>query len=687
MPYIPPPGQVPSSEPPREPEIPRTRRRGRGQGRGWTLRLTPAGFLLLLVVNLALIGGLVFGMGKVLRRPVFPLAASPSSTASLTSFPATTVAPAEDTTAPPSSTATLPADSPTPFAVTDLAEGLILLALDDSGRTHLFAYQPQESSASQPLPLARLTFGPWDDITPALSPDGQTLAFASNRSGYWDLYLIDLPSGRITRLTDTPAYEAAPAWSPDGQWLAYEAYQNEQLEILILSTSAPGEPIPLTNHPAADYSPAWSPQGRQIAFVSNRSGEAEIWLADLDQAEEQRFINLSQNPLGNDRHPAWSPDGNLLLWSSDVDGVRSLLIQEISPSAASTPAAPPQRTNLGSGDWAAWSADGSTVLALLESPQHTYLTAYPVQTPGLALPPLTLPAAASGLTWGSAALPLPLRDPYLQAAMLTPTPLWQPVLTAQPSTSGGRYLLSPLGDVEAPNALLHDLVDEAFQALRAQIAAESGWDFLATLENGYVPLTAPLGPGLGGDWLYTGRAFAFTTLPINAGWVAIVREEYNGLTYWRVYVRARFQDGSAGIPLHDLPWDFNARYSGDTIAYEQGGAQLESILPGYWIDFTRIAASYGWERLPALTNWRAAYSSARFNEFVFPGGLDWRSAMLELYPPEALVTPSPVIPPTRTLTPTPRWYRTPTPSLTPTPRPTFTPSFPTATSSPTPTQP
>lgn len=676
MPYIPPPGQVQPDEPPREPVTPRPRRRKRG----WTLRLTPAGFLLLLMLNLILIGGLVFGLGKALGWPMLP-APSPSNTASPTFYPAATTPPIEDTptSIPPSSTSTLPVDSPTPYAVTDLQEGLILLALDDTGHTHLFAYQPQDGSQGQPLPLVRLTFGPWDDITPAISPDGQQLAFASNRSGYWDLYLLDLPSGRINRLTETPAYEAAPTWSPDGQWLAYEAYQNEQLDILILSTSAPGEPIPLTNHPAADSSPAWSPGGRQIAFVSNRSGDPEIWLADLDQIEEQRFINLSRHPSGKDRHPAWSPDGSALLWSSDQDGVPTLLIQEMTGIAAGASAAMPPRTTLGSGDWAAWSADGDTVLALLETPQHTYLTAYPVQTPGLVLPPLALPAATSGLSWGSAALALPLRDPYLQAALLTPTPLWQPVLTAQPDDSGGRYLLSPLADVEAPNALLHDLVDESFQALRAHIAAECGWDFLATLENAYIPLTTPLGPGQGGDWLYTGRAFAFTTLPVNAGWVAVVRQEYSGLTYWRVYVRAHAQDGSAGIPLQDLPWDFNARYSGDTIPYEDGGAQLESIPPGYWIDFTRLAASYGWERLPALTNWRAAYASARYNEFVFTSGLDWRSAMLELYPPEGLATPSPIVPPSRTPTPTPRWYRTPTPTGTFTPSPSLTPALSTPT--------
>ena len=687
MPYIAPPGQVPVNNTIEEPETPPPPRARPRRRRGWSLRLTLPGLLLLFVLNLALLAGLAFGLSKAFGWPLLPAIFSPTSPAEMVSLPLTaTLPPLASETPIPSSTPTLPSDSPTPYAVTDLAQGLIMLALDDCGRTHLFAYQPQESSTAQTLPLARLTAGPWDDINPALSPDGRSVAFASNRSGYWDLYLLDLSGGQVTRLTDTLAYEASPSWSPDGQWLTYEAYQDEQLEILIQSVDTPGEPIQLTNHPAADYSPAWSPQGRQIAFVSNRSGEAEIWLADLDQAEDQRFTNLSQNPLGGDRHPAWAPDGSALAWSSDLDGVRTLVVQPVIQSAETgEPEAAAERWAAGSGDWATWSTDGSTLLALLESPQRTYLTAYPVDRPGVALPPLALPAAASGLSWGDAALALPLREPYRQAALLTPTPLWRPVLTARPEDSGGRYLLSPLGDVQAPNPILHDMVDESFQALRAKIALESGWDFLSTLENAYVPLTSALGPGMGGDWLYTGRAFAFTTLPVNAGWVAVVREEFNGQTFWRVYVRARFQDGSAGIPLHDQPWDFYARYTGDTLAYEQGGALVEGVLPGYWIDFTRLAAEYGWERLPALVDWRAAFASARFNEFVFRAGLDWRSAMLELYPAEVLVTPSPVVPPTRTPTATPRWYQTPTPTLTSTPRPTFTPALPTTAAPPTPT--
>jgi hypothetical protein len=121
-----------------------------------------------------------------------------------------------------------------------------------------------------------------------------------------------------------------------------------------------------------------------------------------------------------------------------------------------------------------------------------------------------------------------------------------------------------------------------------------------------------------------------------------------------------------------LPWDFAAR-TGTSQAYEAGGAFMTTIPAGYWVDLTSLAAWFGWERLPALTTWRTYYSGAHFNELVFIQGLDWYPAMLELYPAEALVTPTLVIPPTRTVTRTPLYFRSPTPTRTPTPRPTNTP--------------
>lgn len=665
--------------------------RSRPRRAGWTIRVTPSGILFLALINLVVLGGLVFGMSQFLQIPKLPWRQnSPSptkpistqtSTPSVSSTITSTDPPNETPTLNPSSTPEPVTSSPQPIGTMSFNQGLIILALDEGGNSHLFAYQPEETGAGQPLPLTRLTYGPWDDIDPAISADGKTIAFASNRSGYWDIYLLDLDSGGITRLTDTLDYDGSPAWSPDNKWIVYETYHQDNLDLKIQSVLTPEEVIPLTSNSAADFSPAWSPQGRQIAFVSNQSGEDEIWLADLDKGEEERFQNISQNPDDKDTHPAWSPDGNSLVWVSEQDGIRSLFLQKISiPDEADKKPSNSDRVNLGSGDWPIWSPDGETILTLLQAPNNLYLTAYPAKYPGLALPTIELPGSVYGLTWGDISLASSIPVGYEQAAQITSTPLYSPVLTALPNENGERYQLTFLDGVQAPHPYLHDLTDESFQALRAHIATLAGWDFLATLDNAYVPLTSPLDPGMGNDWLYTGRAFTINSLPMNAGWMVVVREDFGTETYWRVYIRALYQDGSAGIPLHDQPWDFNSRYSGDTTNYEQGGSQQASIPPGYWIDFTARAQAYGWERLPGLTSWRASPHAARFNEFISPGGLDWLTAMLELYPSEVLITPTAVIPPTRTPTPTLRWYVSPTPTNTPSPRPTFTPSLGTATS-------
>ncbi len=662
--------------------IPRPRRRGVG----WTIRITPVGILLLILINLAILIGLAYLTTQLLQGPGQAWLASfgfitdtPSAVPTNTEAPAThtpTSKPSESPTVQPSATSTPepPTATPQPISTLTLDQGLIILAINEGGNSHLFAYQPQQSGAGQPIPLTRLTSGPWDDITPSISPDGQSVAFASSRSGYWDIYLLSLNSGDIARLTDTLTYDASPSWSPDNQWVAYETYVDDNLEIKIQALTNAQDAFALTEDPAADFSPVWSPGGRKIAFVSSRSGENEIWLADLDKGEDQRFENISNNPKSGDTHPAWSPDGKSITWAGEQDGIHSLFVKDLTaPEDPSVSSASEDRLYLGSGDWPAWSPDGESILTALEAPNRTYLTAYPVHYPGLVFPTLELPGNVNGVSWGNISLNSSIQAVYQQSAWITPTALYVPSLTSQPSENGGRYQLIDLWDVTAPNPYLSDAADESFDALRTRIGSDSGWDILAELENAYVPLTTPLDPGMGNDWLYTGRAFALNTLPMNAGWITVMREDLGGETFWRVYIKALYQDGSAGMPLHEQPWSFEARSNGSTIAYEQGGKQLDSIPAGYWIDFTERALAFGWERQPALSNWTAFYPAALFNEFAFTQGLDWHSAMLELYPPEVMITPSPVVPPSRTPTATLRWYVSPTPTVTSTPRPTFTP--------------
>jgi TolB protein len=550
--------------------------------------------------------------------------------------------------------------------VSKSAEEVVIFSYEEDGYAHLFAYIPEK------MPLTRITAGDWDDITPSPSPSGEKIAFASNRNGFWDLYLLDLASGDVTQLTDTPQYEGAPTWSPDGSFLAFESYENENLNIVVGPTTDPlSNPIPLTTSSASDHSPAWAPDGRHIAFIS----DGEVILADLDRTDDGRFQNLSNTGLASESHPVWSPDGKQLAWASSSQSVGQsgiYLWRSVWSSGRNLPA-----SWIGDGNWPAWNVSGDQIITSLAAPNATYLTTYSPDGKLLqALTPFPAPTLR-GLLWANLTMPESLPKDFQRAAELTPAPLWAPQGEPVSEGSSGRWSLVDLDGVQAPYPQLHDLTNEAFDALRERVRLEVGWDALASLENAFVPITTSLDPGFSEDWLYTGRAFAINSLMTNAGWMVAVREDFGAQTYWRLYLRAQLQDGSLGEPLRDTPWDLGARYNLDPKVYEQGG-EYSDVPPGYWVDVTALAIQYKWERLPALPNWRTFYRGARFTEFALTGGLDWYSAMLELYPPDVLVTPTKVLPPT--LTPT----RTPLPTWTPrptrTPRPTLTPS---ATRSPT----
>jgi TolB protein len=235
-----------------------------------------------------------------------------------------------------------------------------------------------------------------------------------------------------------------------------------------------------------------------------------------------------------------------------------------------------------------------------------------------------------------------------------------------------------VANLSAPYPYLHDTVDEAYNAFRSELHKEIGWNFLDTLESAFQPLTQPPPPQMEVNWLLTGRAFAFNRSPYDANWMAITRENIAGQIYWRVFLRTRYQDGSQGQPMSLAPWNFSARFTGDPQAYENGG--IEGAIPtGYWVDFTDLANTYGWARLPALPAWRAYFEAARFNQFYMDGGLTWEQAMQNIYPPEALMTQTYVPSRTVTMTPTLRNFTpstptlTPTITLTPTLHPTWTP--------------
>ena len=527
--------------------------------------------------------------------------------------------------------------------------GLVYQGWDGLNR-HLFALAP---GALRPV---QLTNGSFDDADPAVSPSGDQIAFRSQRDGNWELYLLSLADGSLQRLTRTPYYEGHPTWSPDGRWLAYEAYADGDLDIWIMAIDGSQPPIQLTNHPGLDASPHWDPSsGRRIAFISNRDGSADVFLADLDRPVD-RFRNLTQSVDWAESDPSFAPDGSRLAYSTQGLGLDLLWTID----AGAFDGVPIQ---IGPGRAPVWSADSQALIASLPGPQATHLVGYGATGQSLAFG-LTLAGMGPAADW------LPVEFASLPTAPSTAGQDQPPVAT-EPTGEAGKMSLIALENVTAPNARLVTAAEWPFRQLRSAIESAAGWDFLGTLDSAFVGLNDPLPPGYAlNDWLYTGRAFAFREAAWQQDLVEVVREEIGGQTYWRVFVRAAAQDGSLGQPLPAAPWDFNARHLGNPSDYDQGGRVKDPIPTGYYVDFTALAAALGFERQPSLNNWRTFYLGARYNEFAFTQGLSWLQAMLDLYPAEAIATPTAFSSPTPTPSNTPRptatpwWWlwRTPTPS-------------------------
>ena len=105
----------------------------------------------------------------------------------------------------------------------------------------------------------RLTQNRNNDWHSSWSPDGQRIAFASDRKGdvvNWDIYVIDVAGGNEQRLTQNRVYDSSPSWSPDGKQIAFTSYRDENAEIYVMDADG-GNPQNLTNNPHSDGSPAW----------------------------------------------------------------------------------------------------------------------------------------------------------------------------------------------------------------------------------------------------------------------------------------------------------------------------------------------------------------------------------------------------------------------------------------------
>jgi len=156
-----------------------------------------------------------------------------------------------------------------------------------------------------------------------ISPDGKKIVFLSNKSDYFDIYLMRSFDGEIIRkivsgqssgdFEEFHWLRPGFAWSPDSRYIAFFSKSSEQ-DALFIYEAETGKRI---NRQKFDldglYYPEWSKDGEQICFTGIKNGFSDIYLYNIKSSELKKLTD----DIYSDNEPKFSPDGKKIAFSSD----------------------------------------------------------------------------------------------------------------------------------------------------------------------------------------------------------------------------------------------------------------------------------------------------------------------------------------------------------------------------------
>jgi TolB protein len=149
---------------------------------------------------------------------------------------------------------------------------------------------------------------------PRWSPDGETIAFLSDRTTTYPMLWLMRPDGsnvrQLTRTSSGGDIIDSFTWSPDGSRIAATRFSGLLSQVHIVDVARPSPSRPITNEPGGAFDPAWSPDGRYIAYAARDGRRSSIQVIDADGTGPPSA--LVQTDLG--RSPRWSPSGNQLAY-------------------------------------------------------------------------------------------------------------------------------------------------------------------------------------------------------------------------------------------------------------------------------------------------------------------------------------------------------------------------------------
>ncbi len=160
------------------------------------------------------------------------------------------------------------------------------------------------------------------NVSPAFSPDGNTIAYFTDQSGYMDLVLLNVTSGkqkkRLIRGNNSPDFEELKwlqpglSWSPNGKQIAFASKSGKEDTIIIVNVkNGKYKKIPIGLDGV--FTTSWHPSDNKIAFIGQKNDSNDLYLIDLD---DNVVTNLT-NDIYSDFNPSWSLDGSKIFFSSD----------------------------------------------------------------------------------------------------------------------------------------------------------------------------------------------------------------------------------------------------------------------------------------------------------------------------------------------------------------------------------
>jgi TolB protein len=190
--------------------------------------------------------------------------------------------------------------------VNGIAESKLYYISNRSGHKEVWAMDYDGAGQHQVSHLGALA-----SLSPRISPDASRIAFSSYpKGGGLEIMMYSNELGRMVSFPRFGGTNATPAWSPDGTKLAFASSMRGAMEIYVADSSG-AAPKRITSTRGPDVSPVWNPKtGAQMAFVSGRTGLPQIYIMDADGSNVQRMTDQ-----GYAVSPSWSPNGQFLAFA------------------------------------------------------------------------------------------------------------------------------------------------------------------------------------------------------------------------------------------------------------------------------------------------------------------------------------------------------------------------------------